>query len=116
VLEFGWDRYLPDVSEERGPMWWASNQPALAADACAYLAGHGISAVACDTAACDFPAADSAYRVAPGHAKHFLHAGIPLVEGLNGLADVPATGLLLVLPLKIERDTVSPVRVLLLSE
>jgi kynurenine formamidase len=38
------------------------------------------------------------------------------VEGLRGLAKVPATGLFVALPLRIAGGTGSPVRVLLLYE
>ena len=53
---------------------------------------------------------------AHGHVEHFLPQGILIVEGLTGLADVPATGLFLALPLKIAGGTGSPVRVVLLTD
>jgi kynurenine formamidase len=51
-----------------------------------------------------------------GHVSAFLPRGILIVEGLTGLARVPATGLFLALPLKIAEGTGSPVRVVLLTE
>jgi kynurenine formamidase len=116
ILELGWDRYLPGGADARDRTWWGSNQPGLSEEACAYLAEMGVSAVACDTAACDVAAKDGEILAAHGHTQHFLPAGILIVEGLTGLANVPATGLFLALPLKLEGGTGSPLRVVLLSE
>lgn len=115
VLEFGWDRYLPGGSDARPDGWWGRNQPGLSDEACRYLASAGITAVACDTAACDVATRDGQILAGHGHAEHFLPNGILIVEGLKGLAQVPVTGLFLALPLKIAGGTGSPLRVLLLS-
>jgi arylformamidase len=116
IVECGWDRYLPDGSDAREPTWWGRNQPGLAEDACAVLVDAGVVAVASDTAACDVAARDAEILAGHGHASAFLPNGILIVEGLHGLARVPATGLFVALPLKIQGGTGSPVRVLLLSE
>lgn len=116
ILEMGWDKYLPGGADAREPTWWGSNQPGLAEDACEYLVAAGINAVASDTAAADVAARDGEILSGHGHAFAFLPKGILIVEGLHGLADVPATGLFLALPLKIQGGTGSPVRVVLLSE
>ncbi len=115
VLEVGWDRYLAGGVAEREPGWWGRNEPGLSDAACEYLAAAGVSAVACDTAACDVACLDGQMLSAPGHAKYFLPRGILIVEGLTGLAGVPASGLFIALPLKIGGGTGSPVRVLLLT-
>lgn len=116
VLELGWDRYLPGGADGRDQQWWGRNQPGLSEDACRYLAESGVSTVACDTAACDIAVVDGEFLSAHGHTQYFLPRGILIVEGLTGLAGVPATGLFLALPLKIEGGTGSPVRVVLLTE
>lgn len=116
ILELGWDRYLPGGPDAREPGWWGSNEPGLSEEACAYLADLGIAAVACDTAACDVACVGAEISAAHGHTHHFLARGIPIVEGLRGLASVPPSGLFLALPLKIEGGTGSPLRVVLLSE
>lgn len=116
VLELGWDRYLPDGADARAPEWWGRNQPGLSEDACRYLAEAGVTAVACDTAACDIAVVDGEFGSAHGHTDYFLPRGVLIVEGLHGLAAVPATGLFVALPLKIEGGTGSPVRVVLLTE
>lgn len=116
ILEMGWDRYLPGGPDGRAPTWWGSNQPGIAPDACEYLASHKPVAVASDTAACDAAAVDAELRGAHGHTHCFLPNGILIVEGLNGLAAVPSTGLFLALPLKIADGTGSPVRIVLLTE
>jgi kynurenine formamidase len=116
IIEVGWDRYLPGGKDARERDWWGRNQPGLADEACEYLADLGVAAVASDTAACDVAAVDGAVSGAHGHFSSFLPRGILIVEGLTGLAHVPATGLFLALPLKIAEGTGSPVRVVLLTE
>ena len=115
VLEVGWDRYLPDGSDPRERSWWGSNQPGLSVEACEYLAGSGIVAVAADTAACDVAVKDGEIASGHGHSDHFLPLGILIVEGLHGLAEVPSTGLFAALPLKIAGGTGSPLRILMLT-
>lgn len=115
VLQMGWDRYLAGGAAEREPGWWGRNEPGLSEAACEYLAAARVSAVACDTAACDVSCRDGQMLSAPGHTKHFLPHGILIIEGLTGLANVPASGLLVALPLKIGGGTGSPLRVLLLT-
>jgi kynurenine formamidase len=114
IVEFGWDRHLPGGADGREPGWWGRNEPGLDEGACQLLVDAGVAAVASDTAACDVAARDGEVVSGHGHASAFLPNGILIVEGLRGLADVPATGLFLGLPLKIERGTGSPMRVLLL--
>jgi arylformamidase len=116
ILELGWDRHLPGGADERPAGWWGSNQPGISPEACDYLADAGVVCVACDTPACDVVAKDGEMLGAHGHTHAFLPRGILIVEGLTGLARVPATGLFLALPLKIAGGTGSPVRVVLLSE
>jgi hypothetical protein len=83
----------------------------LAPAACEYLADVGVAAVASDTAACDVAAKDGKIIAGHGHSRYFLPRGILIVEGLRHLADVPSSGLMVVLPLKINGGTGSPVRV-----
>jgi kynurenine formamidase len=116
ILEMGWDKYLPDGGDAREAAWWGANQPGLAEDACEYLVEAGVNAVASDTAAADVAARDGEILAGHGHSHAFLPRGILIVEGLKGLAGVPATGLFVALPLKIQGGTGSPVRVVLLSE
>jgi arylformamidase len=116
ILECGWDRHLPGGADAKEPAWWGRNQPGLAEDACALLADAGVAAVASDTAACDVAVRDGEVLAGHGHTEAFLPKGILILEGLNGLGNVPATGLIVALPLKIQGGTGSPVRVLLLSE
>lgn len=116
VLDFGWDRYLPDGEDARDPSWWGANEPGLTKDACEYLATAGVAAVASDTVACDITLVDGEIRGAPGHTECFLPRGILIVEGLLGLAAVPASGLFVALPLRIAGGTGSPLRVVLLTD
>jgi kynurenine formamidase len=116
VIEFGWDRYLPGGEAGKDASWWGLNEPGLSDDACEYLATAGISAIACDTSACDFSLRDGEISAGSGHTKWFLPEGILIVEGLTGLSPVPAQGMFVALPLKLENGTGSPLRVLLLTE
>jgi kynurenine formamidase len=116
VLELGWDRHLPGGEEPKDPSWWGRNQPGLAPDACRLLVDAGVAAVASDTAAADVAIEDGTIASGHGHSDYFLPRGILIVEGLHGLADVPATGLIAALPLKIAGGTGSPLRVVMLTE
>ena len=113
IVQMGWDRHWPS---ESGDTFWGRNEPGLAEDACRYLAQAGVAAVASDTAGCDVPCVDGEIGHGHGHSEWFLPRGILVVEGLRGLADVPASGLFVALPLRIAGGTGSPVRVLLLHE
>jgi arylformamidase len=116
ILEFGWDANRPGGANGRPEGWWGRNEPGLSEEACEYLTGLGVVAVACDTPACDVATKDGEMLGAHGHTAAFLPRGILIVEGLTGLAGVPSTGLFLALPLKIAGGTGSPVRVVLLTD
>lgn len=116
VIEFGWDRYLPGGEAGKDESWWGLNEPGLSDDACEYLANAGVSAVACDTSACDFSMRDGEMSGGSGHTRWFLPQGILIVEGLTRLSEVPAAGMFVALPLKLENGSGSPLRVLLLTE
>ena len=116
IVDFGYDKYLPGGTQERGNAWWAGNQPGLSDAACEYLASTGARAVASDTAACDLTVVNGEMTGGTGHTHHFLPQGILIVEGLRGLGAVPASGLFVGLPLKLVDGTASPLRVLLLTE
>lgn len=115
IVNCGWERYFPGGSDAGDPSWWGRNQPGFAQDACAWLLDAGVVAVASDTAACDVAARDGEMLSAHGHASAFLPNGVLIVEGLCGLGAVPSVGLFLAVPLKLERGTGSPVRVLLFA-
>lgn len=116
VIDFGWDRYLPGGEADKDPSWWGSNEPGLTDDACEYLAKAEVSAVACDTSACDFSLVNGQLSAGTGHTRWFLPQGILIVEGLTRLSGVAATGMFVALPLKLQNGTGSPLRVLLLTE
>lgn len=116
IVDFGWDRYLPGGSAGKDDEWWGLNEPGLSADACEYLATAGVRAVACDTSACDMSFRDGQITGAAGHSEWFLPNGILIVEGLVGLSAVPPAGMFVALPLKLDKGTGSPLRVLLLTE
>jgi kynurenine formamidase len=109
IIEMGWDRH-----RDRGA-WWGRNSPGLDESACRYLFEAGIVAVASDTGGCDVALTDGEMGGGDGHSSWFLPRGVLIVEGLQGLAEVRASGLFLALPLKIADGTGSPLRVLLLD-
>jgi kynurenine formamidase len=114
IVEMGWDRHWPSGDGDQTKSFWGLNMPGLDESACSYLADAGVVAVASDTAACDNAVIDGEIGAAHGHSHWFLPRGIMIVEGLRGLAEVPATGLFAGLPLKIRGGSGSPLRVLLL--
>ena len=109
IIEMGWDRH-----RDRGA-WWGRNAPGLDESACRYLVEAGIVAVASDTGGCDVALVDGEMGGGDGHSRWFLPRGVLIVEGLQGLAEVRASGLFIALPLKIADGTGSPLRVLLLD-
>jgi kynurenine formamidase len=113
IVEMGWDRHWP--ADGADGAWWGRNEPGLAEDACRWLAEAGIAAVASDTAGCDVPCRDGEIGHGHGHSTWFLPRGILIVEGLRGLAEVAASGLIVAIPLRIRGGTGSPLRVLLLD-
>lgn len=114
IIEMGWDRHWPTGGGDNTKSFWGLNMPGLDESACSYLTEAGVVAVASDTAACDNAVVDGEIGEAHGHSHWFLPRGILIVEGLRGLASVPASGLFVALPLKIKGGTGSPLRVLLL--
>lgn len=116
IMEMGWDRHWPQVGGDHTRSFWGNNMPGLDGQACSYLAEAGVVAVASDTAACDNAVVDGQIGDAHGHAQWFLPRGILIVEGLQGLANVSPTGLLVAVPLKIAGGSGSPLRVLLLHQ
>jgi arylformamidase len=114
IIEMGWDRHWPTGEGDHTKSFWGLNMPGLDESACSYLTEAGVAAVASDTAACDNAVVDGEIGEAHGHSHWFLPRGILIIEGLQGLANVPATGLFVALPLKLKGGTGSPLRVLLL--
>lgn len=112
VFDFGYDRYLVDVEKKLAHQrnWWGENEPGLAEDVCRFLSEVGVKAVGSDTPACDIAQINGQVTADFGHAHYFLPNGIFIVEGLYGLAKVPACFYLLALPLKIKGGSGSPLR------
>ena len=115
IFDFGYDKYLPGMSDARAPEWWGRNQPGLSDEVCAHLASLHVTAVASDTSACDLAVCDGEMSAGTGHGRHFLPNGILIIEGLRHLAQAPSTGLFVALPLKLAGGTASPLRALLLT-
>jgi kynurenine formamidase len=81
LLRTGWDRHFGT------PAYGAGGHPYLTADAAAELARRGVVLVGVDTVNVD----DIADTTRPAHTE-LLRAGIPIVEHLRGLAQLPADG------------------------
>ncbi len=114
IVQFGWDRYFrPESDDPAERLWWISNAPGLAEDACAFIADQGVVGVGADTATCDAAMVDGAITSAVGHNYFFLPNEILLFEGLIGLAAAPATGVFIGLPLRIRGGSGSPIRAVL---
>ena len=93
IFDFGYDKYL--VDEEKKPAhqrnWWGLNEPGLAEDVCRFLFERRVKAVGSDTPACDMAQINGQITAGFGHARYFLPNGIFIIEGLYGLAKVPAS-------------------------
>jgi len=114
---FGWEKhYKPDHPDPAVRAWWSDNAPGLAEDACALLAGRGISAIGSDTAACDVAVVDGEMKSDFGHRTYFLPRGIPIIEGLANLEGLPASGVFFAAPLRIRGGSGSPLRPLAFIE
>lgn len=111
LFEFGWDQHYADEvagTLERG--WWGANEPGLDENVCRSLHEVGVRAVGSDTAGCDIAERGGEIVSSFGHSTWFLPRGIPIVEGLQGLARVPAEFMFVALPLRIAGGSGSPLR------
>lgn len=111
LFEFGWDRHFDAERTNPGGIgWWGTNEPGLDEDSCRFLFESEVKAAGSDTAGCDIAARDGVIFSAPGHETWFLPRGLPIIEGLYGLAAVPTEFFFLALPLRIEGGSGSPLR------
>ncbi len=112
IFDFGYDKYLTDVEQKPAHLrnWWGENEPGLAEDVCRFLSERGVKAVGSDTPACDMAQINGQITAGFGHAHYFLPNGIFIIEGLYGLAKVPASFYFIALPLKIKGGSGSPLR------
>jgi kynurenine formamidase len=110
IVEFGWDKNLPDGGAGRPDDWWGSNNPGFAEELCAWLAARSVKAVGTDTVSADLAQVDAVTVADHGHRTYFLPNGILIIEGLHNLAAVPAAFYFLALPLKIRGGSGSPLR------
>lgn len=115
LFEFGWDT-RHEAETDGGAGLWGANAPGLDADVCEYLHEVAVRAVGSDTPCVDIAVRDGEILSAHGHQRWFLPNGIFLLEGLQGLADVPSASLFMALPLRIDRGSGSPIRALALFE
>lgn len=117
LVDFGWSRFFrPDDPDWAVRRWWADNAPGLADSACAYLAERGIRAIGSDTAACDAAVVEGEVVADHGHRTYFLPSGIPIIEGLVELAQLPPSGIFLAMPLRVHRGSGAPLRPIALCE
>jgi len=112
LFDFGYDQYLVDVEKKPASQrnWWGENEPGLAEDVCRFLFEKGVRAVGSDTPACDMAQVNGQITAGFGHRKYFLPNGIFIIEGLYGLAQVPASFYFMAMPLKIKGGSGSPLR------
>ena len=107
MFRFGWDkkyRLQPDAAE------YLKNWPGLSKEAAGYLAEREIAAAGCDALAIDpFGSRDNA-------AHHvLLGRGIPVIENIANLDQVPVFSCVIGLPNKFRGGSGSPIRLISLS-
>ncbi|WP_150307470.1 cyclase family protein [Planctomonas psychrotolerans] len=102
LLHTGWDRRF-------GTPAYGIDAPFLAGDGVDYLAEQGVTLVGIDSVNVD-DMSDDAQGARPAHSV-FLASGIPVVEHLTNLGDLPPSGALFTaVPPKIEKFGTFPVR------
>ena len=111
LVDFGWSRfYLPDEPDWATRRYWSDFNAGLDEDACDYLAAKGIKAICSDTVACDIAIVEAEIVSEFGHRTYFLPNNILIGEAFDNLAAIPPTGIILALPLRIDRGSGSPLR------
>jgi len=107
---YGWDKYyLPDEKEGPERNYYGLNAPGLSVECCRYLVDKKIKAVGSDTIFGTI-ARKGAYVVSLDcHDVYFLPNGIPIIEGLINLTEIPTVGFFTALPLGIKNGSGSPV-------
>ncbi len=110
LVEFGWDKNLPGGSAGREDGWGGSNNPGFTEDLCSWLADRHVKAVGGDTVSIDLAQVNGAVVSDFGHSTYFLPNSILIIEGLQNLAQVPASFYFLALPLRTRGGSGSPLR------
>jgi len=108
MIHFGWDakyRLQPDSRE------FLNDWPGLSGDGAEYLAGKRVAAVGCDTISLDaFGAKASVCHNA------LLGRGIPIIENICSLSDIPVFTYVIGLPIKFKNGSGSPIRLVAFVE
>ncbi|HQY31835.1 MAG TPA: hypothetical protein PK691_11130, partial [Thermomicrobiales bacterium] len=91
--------------------YYATNQPGLDESAVKLIAERGAKALGSDNTNVEMPMKDGV-GLNPGwaHARYFLPRGLPLIESLINLEQLPPRCWFIALPLKIKHGSGSPIR------
>jgi kynurenine formamidase len=109
LINFGWfARHWRTDSEAR---FYVTNQPGLDESAVKLLYERGVKALGSDNTNVETPIRDGV-AINPGyaHTRYFLPNGIPLIESLANLEQLPPRCYFVALPLKIKHGSGSPIR------
>jgi len=106
LFHTGWDKYW------RTEKYWDGSHPFLTADAAEHLVAEGVALVGIDSYNID----DTADGTRPAHSI-FLAQGIPIVEHLCGLNELPDSGFrFFAVPVKVRGFGTFPVRAFAIVE
>jgi arylformamidase len=101
ICQFGWSVKWSSIADPEYIASW----PGLSEAGAAYLVDRGVRMVGTDCLGIDGSSADGL----PAH-ETLLGNGVPIVENLANLDEVPAAFFFMALPLRIDGGTGSPVR------
>lgn len=112
LVNFGWSRHL--AADGLGEQHWCFNTPGFTEEVCKALHESGVRVVGSDTHSCDIAVVNGSVEAAFGHFQYFLPNGIPIVETLVNLAQLPSVCYFTATPLRIHGGSGSPIRPLAL--
>ena len=113
---FGWDRYYrPDIKEGPERSFYGLYSPGLSDECCQYLVDKKIRAVGSDSIFGTIPRTADHVVSLNSHDVYFLPNGIPIIEGLIKLTQIPREGYFCALPLGIKQGSGSPISPIVLA-
>ncbi len=112
LMTFGW--LARHWRTDAGWSYYSTNSPGLTDAAVRLLYERHIKALGTDLVACDQAMRDGVEQPSAAHERYLLPNGIPLIEELAHLEQLPPRCFFIALPLKIKGGSGSPLRAMAL--